>query len=463
MIKLHNTLTGNKEEFHPIEEGVVRLYTCGPTVYDFAHIGNFRTFSFQDLLRRYLRYRGFRVVHVMNITDVDDKTIRNARQQGMSLADYTAKYTEAFLEDSRILHIELPELMPRATAHIPDMIELISRLEAKGFTYRRDGSVYYSIARFPEYGKLSKKDFSGIQSGVRGDSDEYEKDDARDFALWKASKEGEDFWETPLGRGRPGWHIECSAMSMKYLGETFDIHCGGVDLVFPHHENEIAQSEAATGRPFVHYWVHPEFLLVEGEKMSKSKGNQFTLRDLLAQGHAAETIRYLLLSVNYRRQLNFTADGLKQAQSSIQRLEDFTLRMKEQTGDEPARGSYAGQVADARRKYVEAMDDDLNTSAALAALFDFVRATYQDLDSNAITAGDARLALEFVKEVDAVFAVLRPEPQLVDDEIAGKIEERQAARRRRDFAEADRIRGWLLSQGIQLEDTREGVRWKRVR
>jgi cysteinyl-tRNA synthetase len=463
MIKLHNTLTGSKEEFHPIEEGVVRLYTCGPTVYDYAHIGNFRTFSFQDLLRRYLRYRGFRVVHVMNITDVDDKTIRNARQQGMSLADYTAKYTEAFLEDSRTLHIELPELMPRATAHIPEMIALITKLEEKGFTYRRDGSVYYSIGRFPQYGKLSKKDFSGMQTGVRGDSDEYEKDDARDFALWKASKEGEDSWETSLGPGRPGWHIECSAMSMKYLGETFDIHCGGVDLVFPHHENEIAQSEAATGKPFVHYWVHPEFLLIEGEKMAKSKGNQFTLRALLAQGHAAEAIRYLLLSVNYRRQLNFTTDGLKQAQSSIQRLEDFVQRMKELTGDAPERETYAARVAEARSRYVEAMDDDLNTSAALAAVFDFVRTTYQDLDSGALTAGDSRLALEFIHEVDAVFAVLRPEPQLLDEEIAKKIEERQAARRSRNFAEADRIRQWLLEQGILLEDTRDGVRWKRTR
>ncbi len=463
MIKLHNTLTGTKEEFHPIEDGVVRLYTCGPTVYDYAHIGNFRTFSFQDLLRRYLRYRGFRVVHVMNITDVDDKTIRNARQQGVTLAQYTARYTEAFLEDSRALRLEQPELMPRATEHIPEMVELIRKLEERGFTYRRDGSIYFSIARFPGYGKLSKKDFAAMQPGARGDSDEYEKDDARDFALWKASKEGEDFWETALGPGRPGWHIECSAMSMKYLGETFDIHCGGVDLVFPHHENEIAQSEGATGRPFVRYWVHPEFLLIEGEKMSKSKGNQFTLRDLLAQGHTSEAIRYLLLSVNYRRQLNFTTDGLRQAQASIQRLADFTLRMKEVAGEAPRSEAFAAAVAVARLRYTDAMDDDLNTSAALAAVFDFVHTTYQDLGRGAVTPGDAALALAFIREVDAVFDVLPPEPKLLDDEILRKIEERQAARRRRDFAAADAIRDWLSSQGILLEDTRDGIRWKRTR
>ena len=327
MLRLHNTLTGNEEELRTIEEGVVRLYTCGPTVYDYAHIGNFRTFVFQDLLRRYLVYRGLRVKHVMNITDVDDRIIQNAHAQGMSLKDYTEKYTQAFFEDSRTLRIELPELMPRATAHIPEMVALIKRLEEKGYTYRKDGSIYFSISRFKDYGKLSKADFSGIQAGARVDTDKYDKENARDFALWKAPKEGEDFWETEIGPGRPGWHIECSAMSMKYLGETFDIHCGGADLVFPHHENEIAQSEAATGKPFVHYWLHPEFLIVEGEKMSKSLGNQFTLRDLLAKGPAPEAIRYLLLSVHYRRQLNFTWDGLQQAEASLQRLEEFVLRM----------------------------------------------------------------------------------------------------------------------------------------
>ncbi len=463
MLKLYNTLTNEKEEFKPIEEGVVRLYTCGPTVYDYAHIGNFRTFVFQDLLRRYLRYRKFRVIHVMNITDVDDRIIQNARESGISLGDYTTKYTQAFIEDSKMLHIELPELMPRATDHIKEMVQLIKKLEARGYTYRRDGSVYFSISRFPGYGRLSKTDFSGIQAGARVDTDKYDKDNARDFALWKAAKEGEDFWETELGPGRPGWHIECSAMSMKYLGETFDIHVGGIDLVFPHHENEIAQSECATGKPFVHYWVHPEFLIVDGEKMSKSLGNQFTLREVLARGHSPEVIRFLLLSAHYRKQLNFTADGLKQAQASTQRLEDFILRMKELADDSAAGEAFSGEVAAARQKFVEAMDDDLNTSAALAVVFDFVRFCYQRLDQGELRRGDARPALEFIRETDGVFGILRAEPELLDEEILKKIDERLAARKRRDFAEADRIRNWLTTQGIQLEDTRDGTRWKRTR
>ncbi len=463
MLKLYNTLTGREEEFNPMEEGVVRLYTCGPTVYDYAHIGNFRTFVFQDLLRRYLRYRNYRVIHVMNITDVDDRIIQNARAQGMSLKDYTAKYTAAFIEDSRTLHIELPELMPRATDHILDMVALIKRLEAKGLTYRKDGSIYFNISRFRAYGKLSKADFSGIQAGARVDTDKYDKEDARDFALWKAPKEGEDFWETEIGPGRPGWHIECSAMSMKYLGETFDMHCGGIDLVFPHHENEIAQSEGATGKTFVHFWIHPEFLIVDGEKMSKSLGNQFTLRDLLARGISPEVLRYLLLSVHYRKQLNFTSDGLRQAEASIQRIEDFLLRMNEIADSSNPCPSFAAAVEQARQKFVEAMDDDLNTSAALAVLFDFVKAVYQKADHKSLSGGDARAALNFVREIDGMFNVLRAQGELPDEDIQKQIDARQEARRRRDFAGADRIRDNLLTQGIQLEDTRDGTRWKRTR
>ncbi len=464
MLMLFNTFTGQTEEFHPLHEGEARVYTCGPTVYDFAHIGNFRTFVFQDLLTRYLRYRNYRLMHVMNITDVDDKTIRNARAQGMSLKDYTQKYTEAFLEDAKVLRIELPALMPRATDHIPEMVGLIRQLEEKGHTYRKDGSVYFSIASFPDSGRLSRKDFSGMQAAGRVDSDEYEKkDDARDFVLWKARKEDEDFWETELGPGRPGWHIECSAMSMKYLGTTLDLHCGGVDLIFPHHENEIAQSEAATGQTFVRYWVHSEFLLVEGEKMAKSKGNFYTLRDLLAQGHAPDAIRYLLLSVNYRRQLNFTMDGLHQAAASVGRLTDFLARMQEKSGPGEAGSEMAAAADAARTKFIEAMDDDLNTSAALAGIFDFVRAAYLREDQGLITPSDARVAADLLLDLDRVLGVLRAQPVLLDDEIARQIEERQAARRRRDFAEADRIRAFLLSQGIQLEDTKEGVRWKRLR
>jgi len=461
MLKLHNTLSGIEEEFHPLEEGVVRFYTCGPTVYDYAHVGNFRTFVFQDLLRRYLLYSSYRVIHVMNITDVDDKTILNARREGMTLRDYTAKYTEAFLEDSKTLRIEPAQIMPRATDHIPEMVALIRRLEEKGYTYRKDGSIYFSIAHFPGYGKLSKADFSGAQSGARVDADKYDKENARDFVLWKARKEGEVSWETEIGPGRPGWHIECSAMSMKYLGETFDIHCGGVDLVFPHHENEIAQSECATGKPFVRYWVHPEFLIVEGEKMSKSLGNFYTLRDLLDRGYSPESIRYLLLSVHYRKQLNFTADGLHQAQASIRRLSDFMLRAKEKASPEQPSAEFAVEVQSARERFKEAMDNDLNTSAALAVIFDFVRSANQKDSQNAFTGGDARAALDFIKEIDGVFSILPSQPELLDEEIARQIEVRQAARRRRDFAEADRIRDWLLSQGIQLEDTQGGVRWKR--
>ncbi len=463
MLKLYNTLTNAKEEFRPIEPGIVRLYTCGPTVYDYAHIGNFRTFVFQDLLRRYFIYRGYRLMHVMNITDVDDRIIQNARERGMSLNDYTAAYTQAFLEDSKTLGIQLPEIMPRATEHIKEMVDLIKKLEANGCTYRSDGSVYFRIASFPAYGKLSKIDFGGMQDGARVDSDRYDKDNARDFVLWKARKEGEDFWETELGPGRPGWHIECSAMSMKYLGETFDIHCGGADLVFPHHENEIAQSECATGKPFVHYWLHAEFLIVDGEKMSKSLGNQFTLRDLLAQGHAPETLRYLLFSAHYRKQLNFTNDGLRQAQASIQRLEDFLQRLAELADDSAPDPAFAAEVESTRQKFIESMDDDLNTSAGLAVLFDFVRACYQRMDQRGMNGGNARSAAQFVRELDGVFAILRAPQELVDEEILKNIEARQAARKRREFAEADRIRDWLLSKGIQLEDTRAGVRWKRTR
>jgi cysteinyl-tRNA synthetase len=462
MLRIYNTLTNSKEEFRPAEPGVVRFYTCGPTVYDFAHIGNFRTFVFQDLLRRYLRFRDYRVIHVMNITDVDDRTIQMARTQGISLMEYTVRYTEAFLEDSQKLGLQAPDFMPRATGHIPEMVQLIRRLEEGSYTYRRDGSIYFSIARFPEYGKLSKQDFKGMQAGARVDNDQYDKDEARDFVLWKARKEGEDFWETDIGPGRPGWHIECSAMSMKYLGESFDIHCGGIDLVFPHHENEIAQSECATGKPFVHYWVHPEFLVVEGEKMSKSLGNFYTLRDLLAQGHSPQAIRYLLLSVHYRKQLNFTMDGLRQAESSIQRLEDFRQRMTELADESDPCPEFAAQVGSAQASFIEAMDDDLNISAALGVIFDFIRSTYQIHDQGRISRGDARAAVDLVQGIDQVLGVMRLQPELLDEEIARRIEERQAARRRRDFAEADRIRDWLSSQGIQLEDTREGIRWKRI-
>src|SRR6202046_1997252 len=326
-IHLHNTLTNRLQPLDPIHKGEVRMYTCGPTVYDFAHIGNFRTFVFQDILRRFLISRGYRLNHVMNLTDVDDRIIQNAAAAGVTIREYTEKYVNAFLEDMTALNIEKPEKIVCATDHIGDMVELIQKLQSKTYTYDSEGSIYYRISKFPEYGKLSKIDLSGMQAGARVDVDQYEKADARDFALWKAPKPGEHFWETPIGKGRPGWHIECSAMSMKYLGETIDIHTGGVDLAFPHHENEIAQSEAATGHLFVKLWLHAEHLIIEGQKMSKSLGNYYTLRDLFAKGHKPSTVRYLLLSVPYRRQLNFTEDGVRQAEKSIVRLRNFLDRL----------------------------------------------------------------------------------------------------------------------------------------
>ncbi|MFB3067645.1 MAG: cysteine--tRNA ligase, partial [Acidobacteriota bacterium] len=334
-LKLHNTLTSELEELKPLDGKTVRMYTCGPTVYDFVHIGNFRTFVFQDLLRRYIKYKGFPILHVMNITDVDDKIIRKAGEAGVPISEYTNRYVQAFLEDIEKLRIEKPDVTPFATEHIDDMVDLVLKLRDKGHTYESDGSTYYRINTFGDYGKLSRLDLSHTQPEDRVDSDEYTKENPRDFVLWKARKEGEAFWDTPLGPGRPGWHLECSTMSMKYLGESFDIHCGGVDLIFPHHENEIAQSEAATNKPFVRHWIHSEFLLVESNKMSKSEGNQYTLQDLMERGCDPLAIRYLLQSVHYRKQLNFSFAGVEQARSALRRIHDFLLRVGEVPHDRP--------------------------------------------------------------------------------------------------------------------------------
>src|ERR1700735_2724401 len=365
-IHVHNTLSNRLETLHPVHKGEVRIYTCGPTVYDFAHIGNFRTFVFQDVLRRFLRSQGYRVLQVMNLTDVDDRIIANAAAAGVSIREYTEKYVEAFLEDMRALRLEKPEEIVRATDHVEDMVDLIERLQKKGLTYDSEGSIYYRISKFPEYGKLSKIDVGGMKAGARVDNDRYEKDDARDFALWKAPKPGEHFWETRIGPGRPGWHIECSAMAMKYLGETLDIHTGGVDLAFPHHENEIAQSEAATGHPFVRLWLHAEHLIIDGQKMSKSLGNFYTLRDLFARGQKPSTIRYLLLSVPYRRQLNFTEDGLKQAENSIERLRNFVTRLKTAQFPAGSNPEILKRVERAETEFDTGLADDVNTSVALA-------------------------------------------------------------------------------------------------
>jgi|ERR1700674_2214280 len=475
-IQLHNTLSGKTEPFVPQKPGEVRMYTCGPTVYDYAHIGNYRTFVFQDILRRFLKSRGFRLDHVMNLTDVDDRIIANAAAAGVSIRDYTDKYVQAFFDDCKALSIEAPEHWIRATDHIEDMVKLIERLRQKTFTYGSEGSIYYRIAKFPAYGKLSKIDLSGIQAGARVDVDRYEKESARDFALWKAPKPGEHFWETDIGRGRPGWHIECSAMAMKYLGETLDIHTGGIDLAFPHHENEIAQSEAATGKPFVRYWLHAEHLLVEGEKMSKSLGNFFTLRDLFEKGYKPSTLRFLLASVPYRKQLNFTFDGLQQAANSVERLRNFAARLKQEKFPAGKRKEMGARVQVAANEFDAGLSDDLNTARALAAVFDLVRESNIAMDKGEFRQSDVALVQKLLATFDQVFAVIEGNDsqklQVLgyggdsgapsDAEIEKLLADREAARKRRDFAASDRIRKELAERGILIEDTRDGsVRWKR--
>ncbi len=474
-IQLHNTLTGRTEPFTPLKPGEVRMYTCGPTVYDYAHIGNFRTFVFQDVLRRFLQLRGYRVNQAMNLTDVDDRIIANAAAAGKSIRDYTEKFAQAFFEDCRALSIETPEHRIRATDHIEDMVALIERLRANSLTYESDGSIYFRISKFPSYGKLSKIDVSGIQAGARVDVDRYEKESARDFAVWKAPKPGEHFWETRIGRGRPGWHIECSAMAMKYLGETIDIHTGGIDLAFPHHENEIAQSEAATGKQFVKYWLHAEHLLVEGEKMSKSLGNFFTLRDIFAKGHKPSAVRFLLASVPYRKQFNFTFDGLQQAASSVERVRNLAARLRREkftTGGEPA---FAARVRRADEEFEAGLADDLNTAQALAAAFDLVREANIAMDKSEFRKADAASVKAFLGKFDRIFAVLQDDDDEKlralgyggsggpsDAEIDALVAQRNEARTRRDFAAADRIRRELADRGIIIEDTKDGgVRWKR--
>jgi cysteinyl-tRNA synthetase len=463
-LRFYNTLTQRVEDFSPQEDRVVRMYSCGPTVWNYAHIGNLRTFTFVDLLRRWLRAREYKLDHVMNITDVDDRIIQQATAAGKSLQEYTAVYTEAFLEDSATLRLERPERLVRATDHIQDMAEAIHKLQEKGYTYESDGSIYFSIARFPHYGELSHTDFSGIRAGARVDTDKYDKADARDFALWKAPKEGEVFWNTVIGPGRPGWHIECSVMAMKYLGETLDIHAGGIDLTFPHHENEIAQSEALSGKPFARYWLHSEHLIVEGQTMSKSLGNFFTLRDLLAQGYAPEAVRYLLTSVPYRKKLNFTFDSLRSAATAIERLRNYKLRLETDKYPEGVNEALVERTREAQRRFEEALDDDLNTAEALAAAFEYVRDTNTAMDAGEFRAGNAAPALEFLARFDAFFDVIRPAAHaagLSDAAIDAKVQERIQARKARNFARGDEIRKELLEQGVVLEDTKDGTRWKR--
>ncbi len=489
-LRLFNTLTGKIDELTPSDGETLRMYACGPTAYDYGHIGNFRTFLEIDVLRRYLKLTGVKVRHVMNITDVDDKIIRNAAQAGVPIGQYTAKYEKAFLEDLDWLRVERPEQLARATEHIPKMVALIERLAEAGAAYKmEDGSWYFRLASFPEYGKLSKKDLSGMEDGARVDVDEYEKDSARDFALWKAAKPGETSWETPIGRGRPGWHIECSAMAMEYLGDSFDLHAGGEDLMFPHHENEIAQSESATHKQLARHWMHVRFLLADGRKMSKSEGNFHTLRDLLLKGYKASAIRLALISVPYRHQLNFTYDGLVEATNAIERLRTFHQRLTQTAlpaGENPAIQAAAKK---AQEDYMAALANDLNTAEARAPIFDLIRASNTAMDQGQLFAADRDAILPVLKSFDAVFDVIEDHdaeptrkalawaesegrmgdvaPELLerqslsDAEIDALVAERNMAKKQRNFARADQIRNELAAKGVVIEDSKDGVRWKR--
>jgi cysteinyl-tRNA synthetase len=490
--RLYNTMSSRVEEFRPLRHHEVRMYACGPTVYDYGHVGNFRTFVAVDILRRFLRQSGYKLRHVMNITDVDDKIIRNSARDAVSVQQYTAKYENAFLEDAAMINIEEPTLV-RATEHIPEMADFVAKLVEKGFAYRTDdGSYYFRIAKFPHYGKLSKRDFSGMLDGARVDVDEYDKDSARDFALWKAPKPGEASWNTAIGPGRPGWHLECSVMSMRELGETFDLHAGGEDLVFPHHENEIAQSESFTGKRFAHFWFHARFLLVEGEKMSKSLGNFFTLRDLVLRGHKPSSIRYLLASVPYRNQLNFTFDGLKQGAVSVERLRNFRLRLSAGNFGPGSNPEMQSLAADTVERMKAALDDDLNTAQAQGAIFEMVRQANAAFDSGGIKNDDIPPLLTALAKFDEIFAVLDDDDsskmkrvlewavaegrekdisdelreavqsgKLSDADIEKKIAEMKAARAARDFKTSDAIRTELADAGVLIEITKDGIRWRR--
>jgi cysteinyl-tRNA synthetase len=462
-LRFYNTMSRRLEDFEPLETGHVRMYTCGPTVYDFAHIGNLRSFLFEDILRRTLKFFGYRVTQVMNLTDIDDKTIREAAAAGLGIREYTDRFIEAFFDDLDTLRVDRAEHYPRATAYIPQMVDLVKRLEAAGHAYRSDGSIYYSISTFPEYGKLSGVRPEANLAGARVDNEEYEKEDARDFVLWKKTSEGEPSWDVEIGPGRPGWHLECSAMSIDLLGEEFDIHTGGTDNIFPHHENEIAQSEGATGRPFARYWLHAEHLIVEGEKMAKSKGNFFTLRDLLDRGHDPVVIRYLLISVPYRQKLNFTFDGLHAAEQAIDRIANTLRRLDHTPGAKGAGELEPTVIAEFRREFRSGLGDDLNTARALASLHTLLRHVNTALDGAGISdqaLGELQRALD---EADSVLDIFPAADTGAadDDEIQRLVDERTAAREAREFARADEIRDRLTEMGIVVEDTPHGAVWHR--
>ena len=464
-IRFFNTLTRTKETFETLDPGKVRMYTCGPTVYNPATIGNFRAFVAQDLLKRYLKYRGFAVYHVMNITDVEDKIIRACRESGESLPSLTQRYIDIFLSDLDTLNVQHADVLPRATEHIAEMVGLVKTLKDKGHTYEANGSTYFRLSTFPQYGRLSHFNMAELESGASGrvDKDEYGTEDARDFALWKAYvlEDGEVYWDTEIGKGRPGWHLECSCMSMKYLGETFDIHCGGVDLIFPHHENEIAQSEAATEQPFARYWIHNAHLMVEGRKMSKSLGNVYTLGELLEKGYDPRAIRWVLMSTQYRQPSNFTFDALDAARESLRRISDFRRRLD---GAHGQGFDLVSETEACEQAFTDALDDDLNISGALAAVFDFIRDTNKLLDSGELSAEGAQRASALLDRLDAVTGLFAREDggDDVPEAIVALVNERAQARRDRNFARADAIRDELAASGWLLEDTPDGARVKRA-
>ena len=481
MIKLFNTLGGKIEPFRPLQEGIVKLYTCGPTVYDFAHIGNYRAYMFEDLLKRFLEFMGLNVIHVMNITDVDDKTIKGANAQGLSLSEYTDKYIQGFFAGLEILNIAKADYYPRATENIQEMADMVKGLHEKGFAYEKEGNYYFDISKFEDYGKLSNIDQRELRTGVRIDSDEYEKESVRDFALWKAKKEGEPYWETAIGPGRPGWHIECSVMSAKYLGNTFDIHCGGVDNIFPHHENEIAQSEAFTGEKFVNYWLHCQHLIRDNLKMSKSRGNIITIEELI-ENHQSDpnAIRLLLLSTHYRKMLNFTFKALNQAKSSLERIDEFISQIGSLSFKEGETPEVLALVDEMKEKFIQGLSNDLNISLSLTALFEMIKKANILIAHDKVLRRDAENLVKAIASINKVLRVVSFPPTIsVNDgikvgqdvevmfqkrslpqEIEQKIKEREQARLQKNYALADKIRDDLLAQGIVLEDTKDGIRWK---
>jgi len=456
--RIQNTLTRQVDEFVPLEEGHARMYTCGPTVYNFAHIGNYRAYVFEDLLRRWLQFKGFRVTQVMNLTDVDDKTIRDSQKAGKGLNEFTKEYKDAFFEDLHTLNIEAAEQYPAATNHIPEMIALIEILLEKGIAYSsEDGSIYFSIDKWPAYGKLARLDREGMRACTRISSDEYDKENIADFALWKAwdEKDGEVAWDSPFGRGRPGWHIECSAMSQKYLGPSFDIHTGGIDNIFPHHEDEIAQSEAANGQPLATYWMHCAHLMVDGHKMSKSHGTFYTLRDVISRGYSGREVRYELLATHYRASLNFTFASLDAVRTSLRRIDEFMARIKEAAGSLPA-GLLPGWAQDEADRFEAAMDEDLNISGALAALFDAIREGNAALDAKTLDASEAAAVLELFQRWNGALGVLEKPLEAIPAEVQALLDRRQTARADKEWAQSDALRDEILALGWQVKDTPNG-------